>query len=201
MTIIGRERYYCSAKRERGTCDSSVGIKAAEIEDRVLTRLKNILIGNEDLIDVFVSEFKAELTRLRKQRSSHERQTQKEMNKVNTAIKRYLTFITEGDGDPGLVRDELKTLEVRKRGLECAIKNTLNDAKIKVPPNMAELYRKQVIELQSILADETSRPQAIDIIRSMIDHIEVYKGEDAKKTRCHFGWHIGADLEPHPTKQ
>jgi len=181
MTIIGRERYYCSARRERGTCDSSVGIKAAEIETRVLTGLKDILAGNEDLIDAFAQEFKAEVTRLRKHRSSHERQTQKEMNKVNTSIKRCLTFITEGDGDPGLVRDELKALEVRKRNLERAIKNTLDDAKIEVHPNMAELYRKQVIELQSLLTDEASRPQAMDIIRSMIDRIEVHKGDDPKK--------------------
>ncbi len=48
MTIINRERYYCSDKRERGTCDSTVGIKAAEIEERVLTGLKDILLGNED---------------------------------------------------------------------------------------------------------------------------------------------------------
>ncbi len=181
MTIIGRERYYCSAKRERGTCDSSVGIKAAEIETRVLTGLKDILAGNEDLIDAFAQEFKAEVARLRKQRSSHERQTQKEMNKVNVAIKRCLKFVTEGDGDPGLVRDELKELEVRKRDLERAMKTMLKDAKIEVHPNMAELYRKQVLELQSLLTDETSRPQAMDIIRSMIDRIEVHKGDDPKK--------------------
>jgi len=31
MTIINRERYYCSAKRERGTCDSTVGIRTSEV--------------------------------------------------------------------------------------------------------------------------------------------------------------------------
>ena len=55
MTIINRERYYCSAKRERGTCDSIVGIRAAELEGHVLTGLKDILLGNVDLIDAFVS--------------------------------------------------------------------------------------------------------------------------------------------------
>ena len=29
-----------------------------------------------------------------------------------------MTFITEGDGDPGIVRDELRSLEARKRDLE-----------------------------------------------------------------------------------
>ncbi len=181
MTIINRERYYCSAKRERGTCDSTVGIKATDLENRVLTGLKDILLGNEDLIDAFVTEFKAEVARLRRQRSTRERQTLKDLNKVNTAIKRCLTFITEGDGDPGLVRDELKALEIRKRDLERSTKITHEEAAVEVHPNMAELYRKKVTKLQSLLTDETTRPQAMDIIRSMIDRIEVHAGQERSK--------------------
>ena len=178
MTIINRERYTCSAKRERGTCDSPVGIKASVLEDRVLTGLKDILLGNEDLIDTFVSEFKAELARLRKQRGAHERHVQKDLNKVNTAIKRCLTFITEGDGDPGLVRDELRTLESRKRDLEKTLTASHDDLAIKPHPNMADLYRKKVSELQTLLIDENARQQAMDLIRSMIDHIEIHEGAE-----------------------
>ncbi|MBT7955063.1 MAG: recombinase family protein, partial [Rhodospirillaceae bacterium] len=47
MTIVNRGTYYCSAKRERGTCDSTVGIKAVAIEERVLNGLTDILDGNE----------------------------------------------------------------------------------------------------------------------------------------------------------
>ena len=35
MTIINRERYSCSARRERGTCTCPVSISAAELEDRI----------------------------------------------------------------------------------------------------------------------------------------------------------------------
>ena len=181
MTIINRERYYCSAKRERGTCDSTVGIKAAEIEDRVLTGLKDILLGNEDLIEAFVTEFKAEVARLRKQRGTRERQVQKDLKKVSTAIKRCLTFITEGDGDPGLVRDELRDLEVRKRDLERTINAVHEEQSVELHPNMADLYHKKVTELQSLLTDETARPQAMELIRSMIEHIEVHAGKERGK--------------------
>ncbi len=181
MTIINRERYSCSAKRERGTCDSPVGIRATELEDRVLTGLKDILLGNEDLVDTFVVEFKAELVRLRKQRGAHERHVQKDLNKVNTAIKRCLTFITEGDGDPGLVRDELRTLESRKRDLERTLVAAHDNQAIELHPNMADLYRKKVGELQTLLTDETARPQAMDLIRSMIDYIEVHLSTERGK--------------------
>ncbi len=176
MTIINRERYYCSAKRERGTCDSSVGIKASELEYRVLTGLKDILLGNEDLVDTFVTEFQAEVARLRNQRHTRERQTQKNLNKVNTAIKRCLAYITEGDGEPGLVRDELRDLESRKRDLERTLASTHEEMTIEAHPNMAKLYRKKVTELQSLLTDETVRPRAIELIRSMIERIEVHAG-------------------------
>ena len=178
MTIINRERYSCSAKRERGTCVSPVGIKASVLEDRVLAGLKDILFGNEDLIDTFVTEFKAELARLRKQRGAHERHVQKDLNKVNTAIKRCLTFITEGDGDPGLVRNELRDLEARKRGLELNLASTHDEQAVEPHPNMADLYAKKVSELQTLLIDETTRAQAMDIIRSMIDHIEIHPGTE-----------------------
>ena len=181
MTIVNRNTYCCSAKRERGTCDSTVGIKAHELEERVLTGLKDILIGNQDLIDTFAQEFKAEVTRLHKQHSNHARQIQKDLNKVNIAIKRCLTFITEGDGDPGLVRNELKTLEARKKDLERNLQSNPEEPVIEVHPNVAELYAKKVHELQSLLLDDMHRHQAMDIIRAMTDHIEVHAGSEKGK--------------------
>jgi len=182
MTIVNRECYYCSAKRERGTCDSAVGIKAAELEDRVLTGLKDILLCNENMLETFVEEFKAELGRLRKNRGSLERQTQKELNKVNAAIKRCLNFIMGGDGDPGIVRDELRNLEARKRKLERSLELVHEEQTIEFHPNMAELYRKKVTELQSLLTDEDPRQEAIDIIRSMIQRIEIHEGKERGKS-------------------
>ena len=113
MTIVNRERYSCSAKRERGTCDSPAGISAVELEERVLSGLKDLLLGNETLIEAFAEEFKAELERLNRQRGSARRRLQKELNKVNGAINRCVIFIKEGDGSPNIVREELHALEIR----------------------------------------------------------------------------------------
>ena len=44
MTIVNRERYSCSARREKGTCDSPVGISAQDLEARVINGLKEILL-------------------------------------------------------------------------------------------------------------------------------------------------------------
>ncbi len=177
MTLVNRNRYYCAAKRERGTCESNAGVTAAELEERVLTGLNEILFGNEELIDAFVAEFKAEAARIRKQRGALERQSSKDLNRVNASIQRCIAFITGGDGDPGLVRDELRLLEERKRNLERSMTLINEDRTIEVHPNIAELYRKKVTELRGLLTDEAHRSQASDIIRSMITRIEVKAGE------------------------
>ena len=181
MTIVNRNRYYCSAKRERGICDSTVSIKAENLEDRILAGLKEILIGNEDLIKNFADTFKAEVTRLRRERGSRDRQVQKDLNKVDMSIKRCLTFITEGDGDPGIVREELRSLEARRRDLERTLGASLEDSSVEVHPNIGELYTKKVRELPTLLADDTTRPQAMDIIRSLIDRVVVTEGVERGK--------------------
>jgi site-specific DNA recombinase len=181
MTIVNRERYYCSAKRERGTCDSSAGIGANELEERVLTGLRDILLGNEQLIDSFVETFRTEVVRLRRQRGAIERQNRQELDKVKAAIRRCLAFITGGDGDPGLVRDELRSLEARKRELERTQASLDDDRVIDIHPNLSDLYRRKVTELQSLLTDEAACYEAMKLIRSLVERIEVHEGEKRGK--------------------
>jgi site-specific DNA recombinase len=183
MTIVNRERYYCSAKRERGTCKSTVGISALSLEERVLTGLMEILVGNELLLDEFAKEYRAEIIRLQKQRGDRERKYQKELNRINNAIRRCVAFVTGGDGDPGIVRDELRELEVRKREIEKTMDAEKNAQPIDLHPNIASMYTKKVAELQELLANEGSRHEAFDIIRSLIDRIEVHAGNDARAPR------------------
>ena len=55
------------------------------------------------------------------------------------------------------------------------------EQEVELHPNIAELYGRKVAELQSLLTDESSRPQAMELIRAMIDRIEVHKGEERDK--------------------
>ena len=79
------------------------------------------------------------------------------------------------------MRDELKSLEARKLDLERQMLSADDQSNIKVHPNIAELYARKVMELQSLLTDETTRPQAMGIVRSMIDHIEIHLGTERSK--------------------
>jgi hypothetical protein len=177
MTIVNRERYSCSARRERGTCKNPAGISAARLEARVLDGLRDILLGRDGMIEEFAMAFRAEIDRLRRSRHQSAAARRKELEKVDRGIERCVAFITEGDGDPSAVRTKLAELEAHKRTLERALCNADPTPELEIHPNVAELYRRKVIDLQSVLTDETGRPQAMEIVRSMIDRIEVSAGE------------------------
>jgi site-specific DNA recombinase len=179
MTISRGDRYYCSARREKSTCNADRGIAAHKLEERVLNRLKDILIGNEVLIDEFVAEFKRELTRLRKQSHGASRRLIKDLQQVERGIKRCLGFIIGGDGDPGSVRDQLRLLEARRREIDADLKAQQGDMEVAIHPNLPDLYRRKVARLQQVLADEAARPQVVEIIRSLIDRIEVHPRQRA----------------------
>lgn len=181
MTIVNSERYSCSAKRERGTCSSPASIQATEIEERVIDGLRRIRIAQQDLIDEFASAYRAEIERLRGSRTSESTRLRKELAKAQRGIERCLAYITDGDGDPGAVRQSLKDLERRKKVLEVQLRQVGSEAEIELHPNIAELYRRKVTELHTLLADDTTRHQAMDIIRSLIDRIEVHPGEKRGK--------------------
>ncbi|MBU9700028.1 recombinase family protein [Rhodobacteraceae bacterium HSP-20] len=176
MTIINRERYSCSARRERGTCSCPVSISAAELETRILTALEQILLGRDDLIAEFAASFRAEVERQRRSRTDNRPVLQKELEKVSRSIERALAFILEGDGDPGSVRHKLKELEARKRDLERQLSMASPTPTLEIHPNLGELYRRKVQEMNRLLLDEATRLQAMEIIRSLVQRIEVAAG-------------------------
>ncbi len=173
MTISRGDRYYCSARREKSTCDANRGIGVFEVEERVLNGLRDILLGNEVLIDEFAAEFKQELARLRKESQGANRRLLNELQQVERGLKRCLDFITGGDGDPGSVRDQLRRFEVRKREIDADLKLRQADLQIEIHPNLPDLYRRKITKLREEMKEETNGHQVIEIIRSLIERIEV----------------------------
>jgi hypothetical protein len=49
---------------------------------------------------------------------------------------------------------------------------------VTIHPNLPDLYRRKVAGVQQVLGDEAARPQVVEIIRSLIDRIEVYPGKE-----------------------
>jgi len=182
MTIARKDRYYCAARREKGTCDAAFGIAAPDVENRVLDGLRDILVGNDDLVEEFARELKAELGRLKKERRNGKPDLLKELADVERGIARLICFITSGDGAPDSVREELTKLEDRKAAIIAQKERATMSPVVDFHPNYADLYRRKVSELGELLSSENSREEAMAAVRGLIDRIEVRAGEKRGET-------------------
>ena len=69
MTIIGKERYACSARREQNTDNNATSIKAHDLEQRVFDGLQSISLGREETMQAFSEAFHAEFNQRQINRS------------------------------------------------------------------------------------------------------------------------------------
>ena len=195
MTIVNRQRYSCSAKREKGTCDSPAGIQAERLEARVIDGLKNILLGQEELLEAFASAFFEETIRLRRERNRQRQIHQKELAKVQRSIDRCLDFIINGDGAMDTVRQKLSDLERSKANILRFMDQDTPPAKVEPHPNIGQLYQRRVEQLSHLLNDEGSQQEAVTIIRSLIDRIEITPGAKRGDPQVHIVGGLAAILE------
>ena len=63
---------------------------------------------------------------------------------------------------------------------------TAEPPKLALHPNLPELYRRKVTQLQGLLTDEQARGEATDIIHSLVDRVEVHAGERRGETQVNL---------------
>ena len=80
--------------------------------------------------------------------------------------ERPLKYITEGDGDPSLSCGKLMRLWVERGELTQKFE-VAAPPKLALHPNVPELYRRKVTQLQSLLTDEQPYAEAHEVIRSL----------------------------------
>ena len=77
------------------------------------------------------------------------------------------------DGVPAAeVKNDLACLVERREELEALLSGTKEEP-VLLHPNMAAEYRKQVANLTQVLHRDENRGEAVDILRSLVDRIEL----------------------------
>lgn len=84
--------------------------------------------------------------------------------------------IADGLRTPG-VKDKLEELERRKRTLETELTTDPPTTPL-LHPNLAELYRRKVADLEHALEDPTLRDEALAILRSLVETVELHPTKD-----------------------
>ena len=164
-TLIG-----CSTARNKGTCNNRLNIRRELLEASVLDGLRHSLMEPE-LFAEFCDAFTREVNRNRMGESASLAAHKGELVKIERQIRTIIEAIKDGLYQPSM-KAEMAALEYRKAELTNYIANT-QEPKTLLHPNMALLYRKKVEELHIALSEEETRAEAAEIVRSLVDAIQL----------------------------
>ncbi len=171
MAITGKGRYGCSSYRSSRTCTNGRTVPRIEVEERVLSGLKQRLFDTE-LVGEFLQEFEREVRRLRKDQISATRNQRRRIVEIETQIERFLDAIAEGTAS-GSATKRIKALEIEQDELRSLLGDA-DQADTVIPiTNIARVYKVRVERLVDGLTDSAIRQEAIEIIQSMIEQIIV----------------------------
>ena len=76
------------------------------------------------------------------------------------------------------VQAKLEALEARQSEVAQELAGLLEEP-VRLHPNLAAIYRRKVAELQSLLETDSTRTEAVEIIRSLIDQVKFWPTADA----------------------
>ena len=167
--VIGRDRYACSTRKQKGTCDNRLTITRQEIEARVLEGLKERLLA-PDLVAVFVNAFRDESKRQRDALQAEWAGRERKAAELDRKIASIFRAIEDGLYEPAMkarlveLKEERDRLKTETRAFDPAALDVL------MHPQLAEGYRRRIERLERLL-EGSEQDEAREIVRSMIERV------------------------------
>ena len=169
VSNIGRDYLACSAARKQGTCSNKGSMRRDVLDSMILEALHSELM-QPDMVAEFVSAFTEEWNRLQAQVSSVNASRLRELETVRRKLGSLIDAIADGMRSAGL-QQKLTELEQRRIVLEAELASMPAPAS-RLMPNLAEVYRAKVTELQAALHG-TDGTAALEAVRGLIEQVVV----------------------------
>ncbi|EDP62757.1 Recombinase [alpha proteobacterium BAL199] len=167
---IGQDYLGCSRARSSKSCTNTHSIRRSELEGRILDALKCNLMAPE-LVEAFITEFHAEVERQRRVDVVAQSAHHKDLAAVERKLNGLYDAIADGLRTTG-IKAKVEALEQDKARLESVIAATPAAAPI-LHPNLSKLYAARVGDLQDALRAEDLRTEALDILRGLIERVDI----------------------------
>jgi site-specific DNA recombinase len=167
---IGRDYLACSSARGSGTCTNRQSIRRSALEGMILEGLKQRLMEPK-LVEEFVRAFQREVNSQRREQDLLVDATKRELAEVTRKLNGLIDAIAEGLRTPGLQK-RLEELESRRAELEQEM-TSASATPIRLHPNLAQVYRRKVEQLQQALNDPEIRDEAIEVLRSLLESVVI----------------------------
>ena len=180
-TLVSGTNYGCANRKTRGTCDNGLSIKRTELEETILSGLKDKLM-DPVLVREFIRSYHDSLNGRFAAEDSRRQGLRKQLSKINKELEALVAAVKAGILSDTL-QAEFEHLERDKRVIEQELA-TEPPPPIHLHPNLAEIYRKKVENLTEALNAEETRQEAGEIIRGLIDEIRLVP--DGDELRIHL---------------
>lgn len=174
---ISQTHYGCSTARNKGTCDNRLSIHQEKMEEAVLGSLKAHLMDPE-LCKIFCEEYTNHISEISKQKSQNLANLRKELGKLAKDRARIVKAVIDGFATQEL-KVELDNLIERRTEVEHLLEQGEEPAVI-LHPNMSDHYRREVGRLIESLNTPEHRPEAADLLRGLIEKIELSPDKEGK---------------------
>ena len=171
FTNVGRDYLACGAAKRQGVCENRASIRRQKLDDLVLDALRTRLMAPA-LVAEFIREFTAEWNRLLGERSADRAPRERELVQVQRKLAGLIDALADGIRVPG-VQQKLDDLDARRTTLEAELKAP-PPLPVRLHPNLAEVYRQHVASLHDALRADPQGREALEIVRTLIERIEVH---------------------------
>ena len=128
-------------------------------------------------MEAFIKEFNAEIARQGAERRTDRRHDEAKLRDVEKRIEAIVSAIEQGVLTES-TRERLLDLESQKKALEAGLSKSAPAPYPALHPNLVGLYKRKVAALEEALADPEIRSEAGEILRGLVDRIEVTPAPD-----------------------
>ena len=167
-TMISRDLIGCATARNKGTCDNRLNIRRDALEQRVLVALRRKLM-DPTLFRAFCDEFTREINRASSIEAQQIDVTRRGLSQIDRDLDRLVEALLAGVSAT-VIKPKVEQLEGRKAALAQSLE-AIKAPRPALHPRMAEIYRAKVDDLRTALNNESTRMEAIEILRSLVDAV------------------------------
>ena len=179
FAAVGRDYLACANARKFARCDQRKAIRREVLEEVVLDLVRDRLM-QPDAVKTFVAAYMREINAGRDDAEAARGRLQRQLDTVGRKLEGFYDAVGDGLRTPGLL-GKIQSLEADKSQLEAELAAPA-PSPVRLHPNLAEVYRSQVVALRRSLADPLIHDEALTILRGLIDHVALAHGPD--------GWQI-----------
>ncbi len=177
--IMAMDRYGCSTRKNKGTCDNAVTIKREHIEGRVPKGIKSRLLAG-GLVEQFVGQAQAACEKTRKAEAREAGNIKRDLAACERQIGNLLDMIEQGIGNRTIV-ERLAAREAEKAKLEARLVEASAEAApaVLTLPTFAQDYAAQVRMLEDVLRDPSLVQRAHETLAKLIEKVVLTSDPEA----------------------